>query len=71
MARSLPSGDRSNAADAAAQIAEIGTLLARGLVRLRARQSSETTVSAGESSLAYVGRQSRHPNPERERITDG
>ena len=52
-------------------IAEVGALLARGLVRLKARQSSELARDGGESSLDCVAHQSGDPNPETERMTDG
>jgi hypothetical protein len=40
------------------RIAEIGEILARGLVRLKLRQSSGRLPPAGESSLGFVGDQS-------------
>ena len=46
------------------RIAEIGEILALGLVRLRARQSSQTEARTGESSLDCVAYQSGHANPE-------
>jgi hypothetical protein len=55
-----------SATDARERIAEIGEILALGLVRLRARQSSELARAAGESSLASVATQSGHANPETE-----
>jgi hypothetical protein len=56
-----------HAVEAHERIAEIGEILAAGLVRLRARQSSQTLGSSGESSLACVGHQSGHANPEKEK----
>jgi hypothetical protein len=52
--------------DARERIAEIGEILALGLVRLRARQSSQTLADGGESSLACVAHQSGHANSETE-----
>jgi hypothetical protein len=50
------------------RIAEIGEILALGLVRLRARQSSQLSGGNGESSLACVAHQSGHGNPELEKM---
>lgn len=50
------------ASDARDRIAEIGEILALGLVRLRARQSTELSAAGGESSLDCVGTQSGHGN---------
>ena len=47
------------------RIAEIGEILALGLVRLKARQSSQIAAEAGESSLDCVAHQSGHANPEK------
>lgn len=44
--------------------AELCRLLALGLVRLRARQSSELSARTGESSLHYTPDQSGHATPE-------
>lgn len=44
------------------RIAEIGQILARGLVRLRARQSSRISVPHGESSLDLLADQSGGAN---------
>jgi hypothetical protein len=52
----IPAGER---------IAEIGALLALGLIRLMARQSSELSAKAGESSLDCVADQSGHFEPKR------
>jgi hypothetical protein len=49
----------------AERLAEIGEILARGLVRFRARQSSQIAADPGESSLEPVGHQSGHANPEK------
>jgi hypothetical protein len=51
---------------AAERIAEIGEILALGLVRLRARRSSQTSADGGECSLDCVGHQSGHANSETE-----
>ena len=65
MARSPTSADRSNISGSAEWIAEIGEILALGLVRLKARKSSETAIPAGESSLDCVAHQSGDANPEK------
>jgi len=54
--------------EARARIAEIGEILALGLVRLKARQSSQASTNAGESPLACVAHQSGHRNTELERM---
>ena len=54
------------AAEARERIAEIGAILARGLVRLKARQSSQLSSGTGESSLASLDHQSGHENAEPE-----
>jgi hypothetical protein len=41
---------------------EIGEILALGLMRLRARQSSRLYAGSGERSLDYVANQSGHAN---------
>jgi hypothetical protein len=48
-------------------IAEIGEILARGLVRLKLRQSSGRLPLAGESSLGFVGDQSADSDSSGER----
>ena len=45
-----------------AHIAEIGQILARSLIRLRARQSSPKCVNRGESSLDFLPDQSGGAN---------
>ena len=57
--------DDDDAAAARERVAEIGEILALGLVRLRARQSSQLSSGRGESSLASLGHQSGHENHER------
>jgi len=54
--------------DAAARecIAEIGEILASGLIRLRARKSSPIVANSGERSLDCVGYQSGHANSKTE-----
>jgi hypothetical protein len=47
---------------AAERLAELGDLLAAGLMRLRARQSSPLSRDPGESSLDCVAHQSGHAN---------
>jgi hypothetical protein len=54
--------DDNVAATARERIVEIGAILARGLVRLQARQSSQLTRATGESSLASLAHQSGHEN---------
>jgi hypothetical protein len=54
--------------EASERIAEIGEILTLGLVRLRARQSSEVSADSGESSLACVAHQSGHRNTELEKM---
>jgi hypothetical protein len=49
------------------RIAEIGAILALGLLRLRARQSREFCAEGGDSSLDFVGGKSGHANSETER----
>ena len=48
--------------------AETCRLLALGLIRLRAGQSSDPSAECGESSLHNPGDQSGHANPLRRRI---
>lgn len=48
------------------RIAEIAEILALGLVRLRARQSSQIPAVSGDSSLACVACQSGGANSETE-----
>lgn len=48
------------------RIAEIGEILAAGLVRLRARQSTQIPADCGEGSLDCIASQSGHANPETE-----
>jgi len=44
-------------------LAEIAEILAAGLVRLRARQSSTLSADCGESSLHFTGHQSGPEDP--------
>lgn len=53
-------------AEARERIAEIGAILALGLVRLRARQSSRLSAPTGESLVASPGTQSGHAGSEAE-----
>jgi hypothetical protein len=45
------------------RLAEIAEILAAGLMRLRARQSSHLSPDCGESSLDCPGNQSGHADP--------
>jgi hypothetical protein len=58
---------RSEVGEADERLAEIAEILADGLTRLRARQSSLKPADAGESSLDCAGQQSGHANV----LTDG
>ncbi len=51
----------------AERLAEIVEILAAGVVRLRARQSSSLLPPPGESSLDYAGDQSGHANSKTEK----
>ena len=44
--------------------AELCSILARGLVRLKARESTELLCENGESSLHFTADRSGHANPE-------
>jgi hypothetical protein len=48
---------------AAERISEIAAILARGLVRLTARPSSQRSADRAESSLDYGARRSGHADP--------
>jgi hypothetical protein len=48
---------------AAERLDEIAEILATGLMRLRARQSSQLSPAVGESSLHFAARQGAHPGP--------
>jgi len=54
---------RSNASE---RIAEIGEILALGLIRMRARKSSSLVSDRGESSLDCLGTRSGHAGNEPE-----
>lgn len=57
---------------AADRIAEIGEILALGLIRLRARKSSQFSDVNGESSLDCVATQSGHSDRnDRDRTDEG
>ncbi len=47
---------------AAQRLSEIAEILAAGLMRLRARKSSQISPDGGESSLDCAGTQSGHAN---------
>ena len=49
---------------ASERLAELAEILAAGLMRLRARKSSEQSAHGGECSLAMPGQQSGHANPD-------
>ncbi|MCJ7787233.1 MAG: hypothetical protein MUP20_00735 [Methyloceanibacter sp.] len=51
---------------AAERLAEIAEILAAGLMRLKARQSSQLSPEYGESSLDYLAHQSGHAISETE-----
>ena len=56
-------GSRAGGTDgsfAAERIAEIGEILAAGLMRLRARKSRELSAETGESSLHFMPGESGH-----------
>jgi hypothetical protein len=53
------------------RITEIAEILATGLMRLRAKQSSQISRDLGESSLHTLPEQSGHPSPENRRMLDG
>jgi hypothetical protein len=53
---------------ASERIAEIGEILALGLMRLLARKSSQASEKEREFSLDFVGKQSGHENEKTERM---
>src|ERR1700736_6676769 len=53
------------------RVGELARVLAAGLIRFRARKSSEISTDQGESSLDITGHQSGHPTPVTRRISDG
>jgi hypothetical protein len=50
------------------RLAEVTRILALGLIRLRARQSSQVSAPVGESCLHFVPDQSGHAKPKRRRV---
>jgi hypothetical protein len=56
----IPVHDREKPND---RLAEVAVILALGLQRLTARQSSELSADPGESSLHFTPDQSGHANP--------
>jgi hypothetical protein len=50
------------------RLAEVTRILALGLIRLRARQSSQVSAEVGESSLHIPPDRSGHANPKRRRV---
>jgi hypothetical protein len=61
-------GQNSSDEPTSDRIAEIGEILALGLMRLRARKSSKASEKERESSLDFVAGESGHRNTETERI---
>ena len=55
-------GLKSDRITARERISEVGAILAAGLTRLQARQSSALPADFGESSLHCAGDQSGHAN---------
>ncbi len=55
-----PFGRAASRDEARARLAEIGEILAAGLVRLRGPKSSEISADTGESSLDFTPDQSGH-----------
>lgn len=53
------------------RLAELGEILAVGMVRLQMRKSSQKTADFGESSLDFTGHQSGHPTPSGSGEMDG
>ena len=53
-------GFNPNQLSATERIAEIGEILAAGLMRLRARKSSQLSAEDGESSLHFMPPESGH-----------
>lgn len=49
------------------RLAEVTRILALGLIRLRARQSSQVSAAVGESCLHFSPDQSGHAKPNRRR----
>ena len=49
------------------RLAEVTRILALGLIRLQARQSSQVSASTGESSLHFPPDRSGHAKPKRGR----
>jgi len=53
------------------RIAEIGVILAAGLIRMRMLKSSRLSADDGESSLDFSPAESGHPTRTEGRTTDG
>ena len=62
VAQAGPNGLRPNLMTADQRLSEIAEILAAGLTRLRARQSSQISDDFGESSLDCAAHQSGHAN---------
>ena len=65
--------EMSNALDpalmtAAERLDEVAELLARGLIRLRVRQSSQVSADQGESCLDFPPDRSGHAEPSRRKV---
>jgi hypothetical protein len=58
----MMTGPTAANADPAVRLSELGAILAAGLQRLIARQSSELSADVGESSLHFTPDQSGHSN---------
>jgi len=56
--------DRTGGLTTAERLAELAEILAAGLMRLRARKSSEFSADRGESSLDCPAHQSGHADPD-------
>jgi hypothetical protein len=56
----MPRSDIQQGSDAFDRLSEIGEILAAGLMRLQARQSSDLSADPGESSLDCTAHQRGH-----------
>jgi len=63
----MPNPVRPDRLSAQERRSEVCRLLSLGLIRLRARQSSEVSAETGESSLHNSAARSGHANPKRRR----
>ena len=62
----MPNTSASDLLSPGEHIAEIGEILALGLIRLRARKSTELSADRGDSWLDCVADQSGHANSDTE-----